>query len=263
MSTVISIPQARPVHRRSALKSIVGLAIVAGGAWATVDQLPIGGLAADYRTGVAERRTIRLDDGTAVTLNAGSAIDVLVNAGQTAIRFLQGEVLVACDGERGGHPVTVTTRHGTIVASGARLIVGDAIGGPGRRPRDVPIAVSVLGGSARIALGGGGGTVAPLDAGQRTVFTEAAIAAAEPAGVDAGAWVNGMLVADRMPLPRLLRELARYRHGVLRADPALAGLTVSASFPLDNPDAALNVLQQTLPVRVRAVTPYWITVLPA
>ncbi|WP_420995103.1 FecR domain-containing protein [Cupriavidus sp. 30B13] len=262
----VALRTASPVSRRSALKSIVGLGIVAGGAWATADQLPIDGLMADYRTGVGDRRTITLEDGSRIILNASSAINVSIDAAQRTIRFLQGEMLVIGNightGHAPGSPLLVATRHGNIAPMGTRFAVADAPGGPGTRRRDAPIAVSALDGAVRIAPHGQR-IPSTLDAGQRAEFMPTSISTPEPVGPDAGSWVDGMLVADRMPLPRFLAALARYRHGVLRADPALAGLSISGSFPLDNSDAVLDILQDALPVRVRTVTRYWVSVLPA
>lgn len=71
-----------------------------------------------------------------------------------------------------------------------------------------------------------------------------------------------MLYAERMPLPDFVAELARYRPGILRCDPALAALTVSGAFQLDDTDAALRALAATLPLRVDTRSRYWVTLTP-
>jgi transmembrane sensor len=65
-----------------------------------------------------------------------------------------------------------------------------------------------------------------------------------------------------MRLADLLDELGRYRAGVLRCHPGVAGLTVSGAFPLRDTDASLRLLQETLPVTVSRLTGYWVTVEP-
>ncbi|MDT8820427.1 iron dicitrate transport regulator FecR, partial [Klebsiella pneumoniae] len=42
--------------------------------------------------------------------------------------------------------------------------------------------------------------------------------------------------------------------GVLRCDPAVAGLRLSGTFPLKNTDAILNVIAKTLTVKIQLVT---------
>ncbi|MBH9327964.1 FecR family protein, partial [Pseudomonas aeruginosa] len=77
------------------------------------------------------------------------------------------------------------------------------------------------------------------------------------------AWTRGMLMADRMPLAEVLAELARYRRGVLRCDPQLARLAVSGAYPLLDLRRTLGMLQATYPLKVRGVTDYWISLVPA
>jgi len=56
--------------------------------------------------------------------------------------------------------------------------------------------------------------------------------------------------------------VARYRSGVLRCDPALAGLQVSGAFQLDDTDAIIKALVASLPIRATLVTRYWVTLGP-
>ena len=76
----------------------------------------------------------------------------------------------------------------------------------------------------------------------------------------ASAWQRGLLVAERWRLGDFLEEVARYRAGVLRCDPAVAGLMISGVYPLQDTDAILQSVSQALPVQVRMITPYWVTV---
>ncbi|KAG1069089.1 hypothetical protein G6F55_014487 [Rhizopus delemar] len=71
-----------------------------------------------------------------------------------------------------------------------------------------------------------------------------------------------MLAVRNWRLADLVDELARYRRGVLRCDPAVAGLRVSGAFPLADTDGSLRLLEKTLPVRISRVTPFWVTVAP-
>jgi transmembrane sensor len=68
------------------------------------------------------------------------------------------------------------------------------------------------------------------------------------------------LVADAMRLDEFLAELARYRPGLLRCDPEVAGLLVSGVFSVRNTDRALDNLTRALPVAVSYRTRYWVTV---
>ena len=68
------------------------------------------------------------------------------------------------------------------------------------------------------------------------------------------AWIDGMLVAQDMPLPEFLAALNRYRPGHLRCAPSAARLAVSGTYPLADSDKVLDILQTTLPVKVDLYT---------
>ena len=61
----------------------------------------------------------------------------------------------------------------------------------------------------------------------------------------------------------MVGELNRYHRGHLGVDPRVADLRITGSFPLDNLELALNALPPILPVKVKQLTPWWITVAPA
>jgi len=62
-----------------------------------------------------------------------------------------------------------------------------------------------------------------------------------------------------MRLEDFTAELARYRSGVVRCDPAVADLRVSGVFSLRDTDRALENLTRGLPVDVVYRTRYWVT----
>jgi len=79
---------------------------------------------------------------------------------------------------------------------------------------------------------------------------------------NADAWARGQLVADEQRLGDFLAELGRYRPGLLRVDPRIAGLRLSGVFPLADTDRILDTLPSVLPVRLQWRTRYWVTVVP-
>jgi transmembrane sensor len=72
-------------------------------------------------------------------------------------------------------------------------------------------------------------------------------------------WRDGVLVAQNQPLGDFLRELGRYRTGLLRWDEALESLRVTGSFRLANTDRILALLSASLPLEVQMRTRYWVT----
>ena len=69
-----------------------------------------------------------------------------------------------------------------------------------------------------------------------------------------------MLAAQDMRLDAFADELSRYRPGLLRVEPQVAGLRLSGAFQLDDTEAVLDSLTRMLPVDVLYRTPYWVTI---
>lgn len=258
-----TLQDARQRTRRGALRSLAGLgavAITGGGAWMLADPLPFAQLTADHATRTGERRSIVLPDGTRVTLNTATAIDVHFSAALRQILLRAGEIEIITGQDPQRRPIEVATRLGRIMPLGTRFTVRDVDADAGQA-HDNAVLVSVTEGAVSIAPRLG--TTAPrLPAGQQTRFTSTAVEPPQAIDAASAAWLDDMIVADRTPLPRFIAELGRYRRGVLRCDPALAALTVSGAFPLQDNDAVLVLLQEALPVRVRSLTRYWVTVVP-
>lgn len=74
------------------------------------------------------------------------------------------------------------------------------------------------------------------------------------------AWSRGILLAQDMPLAQVVAELGRYRRGHITVAPEVAGLTVLGSYPLDDFNGTLTMLQKALPIQVRQPLPWWTTI---
>lgn len=239
--------------RRRALRALLLLA-GAGGTAALLRETPAWQLAsADERTATGERRELRLPDGGLLTLNTASAVDLRYGATERLVRLLAGEVFIATAADAAGRPFVVETPTGRVQALGTRFAL---------RCLDAATRVQVFEGAVELRPREGG---APrrLDAGFQVLFDPAAAAAPEALDEAAAAWMRGLLVAERMRLDDFLAELARYRRGVLRCAPAVAGLRVSGVFPLADTDAVLRSLVRALPLRITRATRWWLNVEPA
>ncbi|MFP8974202.1 DUF4880 domain-containing protein, partial [Pseudomonas aeruginosa] len=95
----------RGLDRRRAIKH---LALVLGGAslgLATWQAEPLRDWLADQRTGVGEQRRLTLPDGSLLTLNTDSAVDLAFDASQRLVRLLLGEIFVASRADPPPSPV--------------------------------------------------------------------------------------------------------------------------------------------------------------
>lgn len=239
----------RSPRRRHALKALT-LALFAGsGAWLAQDRLA---WRADLRTAVGERGDHTLADGTRVQLNTDTAVKLAYTPGERRIVLLAGEVQVTT-GHADERPFVLETPQGTLRPLGTRFSV---------RRADHLSRLDVFEGAVDIHSSASTDT-RTLNAGQRASFGAHAIGPTQLASDSDTAWTDGMLVANGMRLADFLAELARHRRGHLGCDAAIAGLRVSGTYRLAEPDAVIAALLSSLPIQARYVTRYWLTIEPA
>lgn len=250
----------KPPGRRKALKLLLwGGAVGVTGVLASRTQAWQQQVA-DYRTGTGEQRSVTLADGSRIVLNTASAIDVRFDARSRLLRLVAGDILVvtvqarrdvahAADDPR---PFVVETAEGRIRALGTRFSVRQQDGYTAVGVQESAVEITPVDGGARRIL----------RAGERASFTRRAIETPQALGASDEAWTRGQIVAENTRLDEFLAELDRYRPGVLRCDPAVAGLRLSGVFPLQDIDRILATLPSVLPVRVQQRTRWWILVAP-
>ncbi|QHF44756.1 sugar ABC transporter substrate-binding protein [Pseudomonas sp. S35] len=229
--------------RRAVLKRALGVAALVPTAWLISRQLPIEAWRADLHTATGERKRVPLADGASLQLNTATAVDV--DLAQRRITLLDGELALTVPGTAA---MTVHTRYGELRLSQAELCVRQLASG---------CLVSVLKGAVQVR--DLNGQIATLQAGQQAPLKVSGLGAWVPFDVLQLGWRDGVLTAQNQPLGDFLRELERYRPGVLRWEPRLEAMRVTGSFRLDDTDRVLNLLASTLGLEVQARTRYWVT----
>ncbi|MEM1144583.1 MAG: FecR domain-containing protein [Pseudomonadota bacterium] len=243
------------IQRRKLLSG--GLTAIAGFTlWrytplAAYSQNALDTLTAGYKTGTGETHALTLSDRGQLWLNTASAVDVRFTTHLRNIKLHRGEVLVQTSPDPRQRPFVVTTNPGTLRALGTRF---------GVRKLQDSVRLSVYEGAVEITTHSGKTTAVP--AGQGSMFNATDIEAPYPVSDARESWIRGVIVADSMPLGQLVAELSRYRHGYLGVNPAIAELSVVGTFPIDNPDQALAMLQDALPLNVKRTLPWWISLEP-
>lgn len=229
--------------RRAVLKRALGVAALLPTAWLISRQLPIEAWRADVHTATGERKRLPLADGSSLQLNTATAVDV--DLAQRRITLVDGELALNVPGTAA---LTVHTRYGELMLSEAEVCVRQLASG---------CRVSVLKGAVQVR--DLNGQLATLHGGQQAPLSVSGLGAWLPFDVLQLGWRDGVLTAQDQGLGDFLRELERYRPGVLRWDPRLERLRVTGSFRLDDTDRILNLLASTLGFKVQARTRYWVT----
>ena len=242
----------RRVSRRGLLKSAAGAGLLLPVGWALTQRTSWQSWSADYRTAIGERRSLTLSDGSELTLNTETALDVVFDDRQRGVRLYRGEAFLRTNKES-ARPFITTTAQGGIRAQDAEFAV---------RCLPQATAVTVTRGSIVVSPRAGP-SPQRIEQGKQCHFTAQAIASVSEIPANALAWRNGELVVDNWPLATFVAELGRYRPGILRCDSAVAALKVSGVFQLDNTGQALEVLEQVFDLRINRFTDYWVSIGPA
>lgn len=259
-------PQAGAAHQtlaslrrtqRSRRQVLSSLCVLSGGAtlgwlgWQRhwVDDLQA--LTAGTTTAVGEVRRQVLADGTLLWLNSATALDVQLDGQRRLLTLYSGEVLIETAAE--ARPFQVQTRAGSLVPLGTRFSV---------RQQGARTLLNVYDGAVR-ATCAASEIQRVANAGQGLGFDASTMAATTPACAQRQAWSQGLLVAQDMPLGDFIAELADHRRGHLAVNPLIASLRVMGTYPLNDTDQVLAMLESALPVRVSRRFDWWVTLEPA
>ncbi len=236
--------------RRRVMKGLL-LLLGVGGGW-RLWQSEIGeGLRADYRTAKGTVQQYPLDDGTLLTLNTDSAVNVHFSNDRRLVRLLYGEIAITTAKDSQQRPFQVQTSQGMLTALGTQFTV---------RQQDNSVLLAVQQHAVQAVLAADPAQTRVVRQGQRLQFRAAEFGAIQTDDDNTASWTQGVLSFSDQPLSAVAQTLSRYRYGVLRCDPAVANLRLSGTFPLHNADRILETIAQTLPVKIQYITRYWVNI---
>lgn len=232
--------------RRAMLKRALGAVTLIPTAWLLGRQLPLDVWRADLQTAVGEHKRLMMADGSILQLNTDSAVNVDLTARR--LTLVRGEMALKVPGSA---PLTIEAPYGRIMVSQSEVSV---------RLNESDCRVSVVSGT--VQLYPLQGPALALHARQQVSLKRSGTGPVSAFDASLPGWRDDVLTAQNQSLGDFLRELGRYRPGVLRWEPALENLRVTGSFRLDNTDRVLSLLTASLPVDVQMRTRYWVTLVP-
>lgn len=235
--------------RRTVLKGLVLGLGVCGVAWTGYRSSPVW--LADVRTMKGERRSLVLADGTRLTLNTDSAVDIRYSAEQRLIVLVEGEIAVHTASDP--RPLHVRTVHGDMRALGTDFNVRLHADRTELTVIEHAVAVRNAASDHEVRVG----------AGMALTFDNRPLPEPRPAALARTEWREGLLVLDGWPLRRALAELQRYRPGVLSCSDEVAGLSLAGVYPLDDTDRALAAIADALKLKINTWTRFWVRLTPA
>ena len=197
-----------------------------------------------YDTGIGEQRSITMEDGSIVELNARSKVRIAFDERQRNVELLEGQALfrVAKDHNR---PFVVHAGTTSVRAVGTQFDVNR---------RSQVTTVTVLEGRVAVLSATPaadiltkqterGGEIFLVSGEQMTATPVDARKAERPNIAAATAWTQHLLVFDGTSLSDVLEEFSRHTTRRIVVDsPELAALKISGQYTSTNPDSLLRFL---------------------
>lgn len=230
----------RPRFRRTGLwfaTTLAAAATIALGIWALRPVAQVETVA----TSVAQRRTLRLADGSQVELNARTSLLVDFTGTERHVRMADGEAFFTVAKNK-ARPFIVETPGGAVRVTGTVFDVH----------ADTPtnLTVTVVEGSVQVNPNDSAPVSLHANDQLKVESGHAAVQSLATAELDdALAWRRGQVVFDGTRLDQALAQFARYHGRTITAAPAVANLRVSGRYNLDNVDAFLTDIESVLPVQ--------------
>jgi transmembrane sensor len=239
------------LHRRTPYVVAASLLVVVASAW-VLWRGP-----EQYRTRFGEQRSVLLEDGSRVTLNTASHVEVSFQKTRRLVRMLQGEALfnVAHDAAR---PFEVEAGHTLLRAVGTQFDVDV------RRSRTtitvVEGKVAVVSESGSSAVREESAALSPpvlekvIKAHERVVITSEGTGNPQTVAdlASATAWMQRRLVFDHQPLSEVVEEFNRYNPTpIVLEDAQLQRQEVTGVFQSDDPESFLSFLSNVPGVEIR------------
>lgn len=241
---------ASPSTRSGRWPAFVGAAMAACLAVALAPEAMLR-LQSDHRTGTAEQQTVSLEDGSTVQLAPQSAVSVSFAHGERRVRLLAGEAYFEVTHDE-TKPFKVVTGDAvtTVLGTGFDVRLGDQGTDVAVRHGRVRVDSLEAPPAARI-----------LTAGQWASAGHAGLVGGDGVASLVGSWSSGRLAVVDRPVGEVIADLRRsYRGIILVRDKDILSRSVSGSFNLSDPVAAVSALVRPHGATVRQITP-WVIVI--
>jgi transmembrane sensor len=207
----------------------------------------------EYRTGLGERRVVTLEDGSKVSLDSQTVVQVRYSADARHLKLTRGQARFDVF-HNTRRPFSVDAGDRTVIATGtsfnidlrqSAVVVTLIEGRVLVTPRAPAVSLPVPGKQEVAAV--------PLEAGQTltTSIDEPAPPRIENVSIDSvTSWESGRLIFDDEPLGEVVERVGRYSNqAILIGDPHAASLRMSGVFNAGDVTTFVDTVARYLPVR--------------
>lgn len=204
-------------------------------------------------TRVGEVRPERLGDGTIVTLDTGTAIDVKIARGMRTVVLRHGRARFAVASTGTDMPLTVQDGENSVVANAGIFDVSDRGN----------LSTLVVEGSAEVRLRPAvlfldSGRLVRLDAGQKLVLAsgQGATPSAIAARPSDAQWIGGVKSFSEVPIGEVIAEANTYSETkIVLADPSLGARLITAELHIRDVEAVAKAVAGFLKLSIVRTQP--------
>lgn len=211
------------------------LSLLMGSMWLATTNFTLRALWPDHVTATGQQLALTMPDGSELIADTATRFSGYDAQRKRQVMLFEGQVMATVAPDPGS-PFSIVTREGSASALGTRYSVQTA---------DKRTIVTVI--ESRVRLCPRTGECRVLSAGQRAWMTRDQIGPTENVDPELAAlWSTGWIEAHDRPLVEVLEQLSRYSPAGITYDAReLTGITVTGSYPLIRPDAALQSIAET------------------
>jgi len=210
-------------------------------------------LSADHYTATGERRDVTLSDGTVISLNTDSAIELAYTGEKRLIKLMTGEIYVDVFPDK-NRPLVVQAGEMQVTALGTEFIV--------RKAEDENPVVTVTEHSVKVESLQVTALQTVLEQGQQVRLLEQRDKLTKVEAIDvrlSQSWRDGKLIFKQEPLYKVVEELARYTDAkIIIRERSVKALKVTGVLNADTPLESLESLAKQLQLNFNKVTPFLI-----
>jgi len=213
--------------------ALVAVLIVGFAVWSLSRPTP-------YTTEIGEQRTVRLDDGSRITLDTASKVEVRLGRDRRSVVLVEGQALFDVEGDA-DRPFVVTAGDTRVTALGTRFDVRRV--GSGAR-------VVLIEGRVAVRDGKGADRSWSLAPGQQVLTAAPRPAVAVVDVPTATSWASGRVTFRETPIGEAVAEVNRYSPRPIELQATeFAAIRVSGVFDTGDVDGFVAALTDLYPLR--------------